>query len=66
MGTSCITIIASREQKLDEAAFFSPVVSIILDQNSWGLKSSRNTSGIKRIIKDKVYYDYEQAILTIT
>jgi len=29
-------------------------------------KSSRNTSRIKRIIKYKMYPNYEQAILTIT
>lgn len=65
-GTFYITIIASWEQKLHKAVFFSPAVSIIIDQNFWGLKRSRNTSGIKTVIKDKKYYNYEQAKLTIT
>lgn len=46
--------------------FFSPMVNITIDQNSWKLKSSWNASGIKRIKKDKMYYNYEQAKLTIT
>lgn len=65
-GTFYIAIIASWEQKLRKAVFFSPAVSIIIDQNFWGLKRCRNTSGIKPIIEDKKYYNYEQEKLTIT
>lgn len=67
--TSCIAITVGREQKLHWMMLFSPMVNITIDENywkSWKLRSSCNASGIRRIIKNKTYYHYEPAILTVT